>query len=91
MTTQRIVIPAGQWVKITDISTEGSMRLHFGGIQTTEQTALPTGTPQDTPKSKTLTGNGDELTYFSINTGEAIYAYGMSDSELDVTPVGGVL
>lgn len=91
MTTQRIVVPAGQWVKVTDVSTGGSMRLHFGSIQTTEQATLPTGTPQDTPKTTTMNGSGDEKPYRAINTGEFMYAYGLTDSELDVTPDGGLL
>ena len=91
MTTQRIVIPASQWVKITDVSIAGTMSLHFGSIRITEQTVLPVGIPQDTPKSGTLTGNGAEGSYFDVNTGEYVYAYGLSDSELDVTPKGGIL
>lgn len=88
MTTQRIVVPKDQWVKVTDVSTDGTIEVAEGSVRITEQSTLPTGTAQEVPKSGRLTGNGATGFYVKVNTGEFVYAYGMTDSEIDVTPVG---
>ena len=91
MSTQQVTVPKGQWVAVTSVSTQGTIDLRKGSVVLTEQSSLPVDPPSEVPWSSSLSSNGEGGTYANVNSGESVYAYGVDDSLLDVTPVGGVL
>lgn len=90
MSTQQVTVSQGQWVAVNSVSTQGVMRLRKGSVIFTEQATLPTDAPANTPWSEVMSSVGRAATY-STNSGELLYAYGVSDSLIDVSPVGGSL
>jgi len=91
MSTQAVACPKGEWTQITTTSKDGAIVLRSGGVVLTEQATLPTLEPSELPWAASMVNNGDSKRYCNIEATDFIYAYGVDDSELDVTPVGGVL
>ncbi len=91
MSSQSVPCAKGVWTKITTSSDSGVISLRSGSVTLTESTVEPVGDASNTAWSGSLTVSGDYGSYSDVASGEFIWAYGVSESVLDVTPAGGAL